>query len=210
MVQDTGVGMSEEVKARAFEPFFTTKKAKGTGLGLSLCATIISRMGGEVLLESTEGLGTTITLSLPASVEDAEAAAGPARRGRRRKAHGAVLVVDDDRTVLELLAEHLKEYGLEVRTTTSPLDALQLLEGERFDVVVTDLAMPDLSGFELAERVKTLSPSTPVILVTGWGIEVHAEDLRRAGIDVVLYKPFRREEVAGAVERFLHGAARRA
>jgi signal transduction histidine kinase/CheY-like chemotaxis protein len=192
-VADTGVGMAEAVRERAFEPFFTTKQEKGSGLGLSIVYGIVTRLGGEITVVSSPGVGSTFVLWLPtAGGRLAVAVGGPAAP---RTAPGArVLVVDDEAEVRSALADILLLEGHTPVACADGAHALRALEAEVFDAVLTDLGMPGLSGWDVARAAKQLQPTTPVVLVTGWGDSLDGADARRHGVDYVLPKPF---EIAG-------------
>jgi signal transduction histidine kinase len=183
-VTDTGFGMTEEVRRRCLEPFFSTKGQHGTGLGLAMVYGIIERHGGILDLESTLGTGTTFVISLPKR----EAAAQSGTHSFEqidRPLH--VLVVDDQPVLCTLLSEYLKNDCHTVVTVNSGTEALQCFAQERFDLVITDQAMPGITGEQLAMQIKTHFPNTPIILLTGFG-EV-SDQASADVIDLVLAKP---------------------
>ncbi|MGB4782602.1 response regulator, partial [Candidatus Methylomirabilis sp.] len=188
-VTDTGVGMSPAIQARLFEPFFTTKGVRGTGLGLSMVHGIVSRHHGEVTAQSAEGQGTTITLRLPVARAVAEVVP-PLLAPLLRHAPLKLLVIDDDPLLTQTLGELLRILGHEAAIATSGEEGLTRLAAERFDMVLTDLGMPEMSGWEVAQAVKARWPQLPVILVTGWGDTVEHDRLEGTGVDVVLAKPY--------------------
>ena len=188
-IDDTGVGMTEEVRQKLFDPFFTTKGPKGNGLGLSITYGIVSRHGGRVLVESELGRGSTFRLRFPKRPDLAVAAepapaAAPARVRRLR-----CLVVDDDEEVGGTLADLLTTHGHEVVMVSKSSDALTHVSQRPFDIVFTDLAMPDMSGWQLAKAVKTAAPDLPVVLITGFGVELSPEQCRANHVDAVMAKP---------------------
>jgi signal transduction histidine kinase len=170
-VSDTGIGMSSEVKQRAIEPFFTTKGPKGTGLGLSVAYGTMRRHGGDLRIDSVEGQGTTITLSLP--LVNQPVAGGPGGAYGPEDDGGdtmRLLVVDDDDRVRSVIAEMLAVDGHAVVQATGGREALALLEaGAMFDLVLTDHGMPEMTGLDLLREIKTRWPDLAVGLVTGWG-----------------------------------------
>jgi GAF domain-containing protein/CheY-like chemotaxis protein/anti-sigma regulatory factor (Ser/Thr protein kinase) len=204
-VIDDGIGMSDEVRRRIFEPFFTTKGPKGTGLGLAMVYGIVTRHGGTVDVESREGVGTTFTIRLP--VGRAEAAAGAGARGAGAPMGVRVLVVDDEQPVREALADMLRLAHHEVTVASQGFDGLEQFGKARYDLVLTDLAMPGMSGWQVAQAVKALRPEVPVVLVTGWGVELPAEQLRANGVDHVMTKPFRLDDVLAVVAGFVKSRA---
>jgi GAF domain-containing protein len=195
---DTGVGMSEDVRERIFDPFFTTKGAQGTGLGLSITYGILMRHHAQVSVDSAPGHGTTFRLSFAsgtvAAPVEAVAAPAPASAGQLR-----CLVVDDEEAVGAVLGDVLESSGHSVVVLTSPVEAVERVGRETFDVVFTDLAMPALSGWQVARAVKTASPATPVFLVTGFGVELSAEERIAHGVDLVLAKPLNIQSILDAV-----------
>jgi signal transduction histidine kinase/ActR/RegA family two-component response regulator len=195
-VTDTGLGMTEDVRARAFEPFFTTKPGRARGLGLSVIYGSLTRHGGGVDLESAPGRGTTLTLWLPLA---AVPPAPPAEPGAAGRLH--VLVVDDEPEVRDLLAELVGADGHRVTACASAAEALARLEAAGADLVITDLGMPGMSGLELAEAVRRRWPDLPVGMVTGWGETADRERSAAAGVLAVLGKPFQRPELRALLAR---------
>jgi len=200
-VRDTGVGMPDPIRRRAFEPFFTTKGAKGTGLGLSVVYGIVSRHGGEVLLESQEGVGTTVTLRLPATDRPATdpGRADPPAAARQ----GRIVVVDDEEVLAEALAELLRLQRHQVHAFTDPRRALEHLAREPADIVFTDLGMSEMSGWNVARRARELHPAVSIILVTGWGHAIDPAQVREGRVNAVVAKPFRVEDILQVVAELL-------
>jgi GAF domain-containing protein len=206
-VADTGVGMSEEVRRRIFEPFFSTKGPKGTGLGLAMVYGIVARHGGEVVVASREGQGSTFTIRLP--IGSGRAEPGTVPLALAANAGARVLVIDDEEHVREALADMLRLTHYEVVVASQGFEGLEHFRTAPFDLVMTDLAMPGMSGWQVAQAVKALRPGVPVVLVTGWGVELPGEQLRANGVDRVMTKPFRIEEVHAVTASFLSRPAQR-
>lgn len=185
-VEDTGTGMPPEVRARALAPFFTTKGAQGTGLGLATSYGIIRRHGGTLAIESQVGKGTTIDIRLP---QYSEQPVVPASPDTAPAAVLHVLVVDDEPLVREVLVSYLALDGHTAQTAANGREGLEAFQSGRFDVVLTDMAMPEISGEQLAAAVKAVAPGTPVILSTGFGDILAVQDARPEGVDVILTKP---------------------
>jgi signal transduction histidine kinase/CheY-like chemotaxis protein len=200
-VADDGVGMSDEVRPRALEPFFTTKGPHSTGLGLSVAHGVIQRHRGTLELRSAMGEGTVVTLRLPpaepASADDqAPVATAPPPSLK-------ILLIDDDARVRVALADALVALGHTVLQAPGGRDGLQQLEGgERVDVVITDLGMPGMNGWEVARGVKARWPDLPVGLVTGWamGNESTPEEVGR--VDFVIAKPYTLEGLHATLAPF--------
>ena len=187
-VTDSGVGMAPEVQAHCFEPFFTTKGAAGTGLGLAMSYGIVKRHLGEIRLTSTSGEGTTVTISLPAAKPSAVARRDPvADRNSVFPIH--VLLIDDDPDVRATIAEFLRLDGHHVHETDDPYRALRTLREGRFGAVITDRAMPQMSGDQVARQVKMLDPTMPVLMLTGFGEFMNAAEQRPEAVDILLAKP---------------------
>lgn len=213
-VTDNGQGIPDDVIGRIFDPYFTTKGERGTGLGLSVSHSIIRRHGGAMHAASqTSGpsRGTTFTLELPRFVDDTvqvSAAAATATAGAPGRA--TVLVVDDEENIREILAEMLMTADHEVLTAADGAEALHKLQNTpSVDVVFTDLGLPGMSGYEVAQEMKRLRPDLLVGLVTGWGATLDPEKARAHGVDLVISKPFRFEQVLGIVDEALLARARR-
>src|SRR2546426_706626 len=199
VVADTGIGMSESVRLKAHEPFFTTKGVKATGLGLSVAYGIVRSHGGELGLDSREGHGTTVTLTLPRAAVPPPTAppAAPPRTGALR-----LLLVDDEHEVREALAEMLQSHGHTVLTAAGADEALARFESEPdLDLVLTDLVMPGRTGWDVAAGVKARRPHVAVGLITGWGDTTDVDRARRALVDFVVEKPVTVEALQEAVAR---------
>ncbi len=168
-ISDSGIGMPPEVLARVTEPFFTTKRpGEGTGLGLAMARGFAEQSGGGLLVESTPGRGTTVTLWFTVSRLAASAAADPAASADSRPG-ARLLVVDDDAMVRMILTEELEAAGYAVLTAADGPAALALLDaGERVDLVVADLSMPGMDGVALVRNAQHRRPNLPAILLTGF------------------------------------------
>ena len=196
-VGDTGVGMSDEVRRRAHEPFFTTKGVKATGLGLSVAYGIARRHGGELTIASAEGGGTTVVVQLPPATRIRAPATTPARRRPLR-----ILLVDDEDEVRHALGEMLASEGHTVVMAGSGADALRRLEADdAIDVVLSDLVMPGMTGWELADAVKARHARLAVGVITGWGDLPDTDAAGRGAVDFVLAKPITLEILADALSR---------
>jgi signal transduction histidine kinase len=199
-VIDTGVGMDETTLSRAVEPFYSTKDVgKGTGLGLSMVHGLTSQLGGGFRLTSAPGEGTRVDLWLPVA---AEAAVRPRFRVGDEYVRNAqplsILLVDDEPLVRSATAEMLRDLGHSVVEAGSGSDALAKLQKLDVDILVTDYKMPRMDGAELANRVRELRPTLPLLLITGYtGAGGVGSDLPR------LDKPFRRTDLAEAIERVI-------
>ena len=204
-VGDTGTGMSEEVLAKAFEPFFTTKDVgEGTGLGLSQVYGIVRQSGGTVTISSELGHGTTAAIYLPRAAGTAVSDCPPAAANSPRPRHqgAAILVVDDDPDVRALVAAELESLGYAVTAADSGRQALKILaDGAQPDLLLVDYAMPELTGIEVARRVRIMRPGLRALFMTGFA---KADELERsADLARILRKPFTRFALEAAVEAAL-------
>jgi signal transduction histidine kinase len=200
-VGDTGAGMSAETRQRALEPFFTTKGPKGVGLGLSVTLGIVQRHRGEMDIESTEGRGTVVTLRIPRPGVTPPADTVPLTPSP--VAPLKILAVDDEPTVLEALADTLAEDGHGVVTAASGREALALLDGgERVDLVITDLGMPGMTGWELARALRTRQPDLPVGLISGWTSSADFSAEEASHVAFVIAKPYTLGAVRTALAPF--------
>jgi PAS domain S-box-containing protein len=187
-VADTGMGMSEEVRKKVFDPFFTTKGEEGTGLGLSVSHSIVERHGGDLKVDSRPGEGTTFTITLPIGMNPSGEAIPGGEPSIERK--GRILLVDNDPQVLSILGEMLKDAGHHVLPVPSGPEALRVFVPTGFDLVITNVGMPEMSGWDVAEQLRARDPNVPVIFITGWGLQEEDQArCRRLGISALLFKP---------------------
>jgi signal transduction histidine kinase/ActR/RegA family two-component response regulator len=208
-VVDSGVGMDEETRRRCLEPFFTTKGERGTGLGLAMVYGVTRRHNADIEMESAIGQGTTVRLRFPVAVSNATEpqSAQPQPMPRRLR----ILSVDDDPLLIKSLRDALEADGHAVVTASGGQEGIDVFraaeEGdEHFAVVITDLGMPYVDGRKVASAIKRDSPSTPVILLTGWGQRLVAEGDIPPNVDRVLNKPPKLRELRAALAE-LAGAA---
>ena len=208
-VADTGTGMPEAVRKRVFDPFFTTKGEAGTGLGLSVSYSIVKRHSGEMRVDSVLGRGTMFTIVLPMAVASStEAALDADTPGGRR---GRILLVDNDAQVLAILTEMLKEAGHDVIAVSSGAAAMDVFRPGSFDVVLTNIGMVGMTGWEVAQRIRAHDRNIPVAFITGWGLhEEDQERCRHLGIHHVLFKPVGPGELHRTIQSTLAEHAARA
>jgi PAS domain S-box-containing protein len=202
VIEDTGCGMPPDVLERIFDPFFTTKgPGEGTGLGLSVVHGIVKAHDGTITVDSRVGEGTVFRIYFPALLERQ-----PTRAGQRPTAVSGqgehVLCVDDEPALVELLRDQLQTLGYRVTAYVSPLEALSdfLARPLDFDVVLTDLTMPGMSGADLAERILKVRPDLPIVMATGYGHVMTEERVRELGVRPLLYKPFSMSVLADAIQ----------
>lgn len=203
-VSDTGEGMDEETLVKAVEPFFSTKGiGKGTGLGLSMVHGLASQLGGAMSITSKRGFGTMVELLLPTADEEDGIPEGQALAAKASGGGaGIVLLVDDEEAVRASTAELLADLGYEVVEASSAQQALEWLDKQKVDLVVTDHLMPGMTGTDLARHLKRRIPPVPALVVSGYAeLEAISPDLPR------LSKPFRRHELAACLESLKEAAA---
>jgi PAS domain S-box-containing protein len=213
-VADTGAGMSEETRSRCLEPFFTTKGERGTGLGLAMVYGMLQRHGGRIEIDSVPGAGTTMRLVFPLRLRaPAEAPAAASQMGETRRPSRPlrILLVDDDPLILSSLEDTLRADGHAVTVAEGGAAGIEAYHaaaarGERFAAVITDLGMPHVDGRKVAANIKSAALPAPVILLTGWGQRILAEDSKPPGVDRVLSKPPRVSELRGALAELTSGS----
>jgi len=204
-ISDTGQGMDADTSARIFEPFFTTKKTgKGTGLGLSQVYGFATQSGGDVVVESEEGKGTTVTILLPCSESGVVAAKEDGQAPLPEQSPAEILVVEDNEEVGHFAETLLSELGHSVTLATSGEEALELTRKRDFDVVFSDVVMPGMGGLRLAEQLAEEKPELPVILATGYSQEIAQSG---SGGRPVLLKPYRLATLSQALVDAMHGSA---
>jgi CheY-like chemotaxis protein len=203
-VTDTGSGIPEEIRDKIFDPFFTTKEAgRGTGLGLSTCHGIVKQAGGHIGLYSEIGLGTTMKVYLPAV---REAATTPAAHVAEQPTtgHERILLVEDDSALRALTARMLSTQGYQVLRAAGATEALRLLEQhDAIDLLVTDMVLPEMSGKEVAERVKRLRPGIKVLYVSGYPGDVALGRFEPDEDAHFLQKPFTIKSLGAKVREVL-------
>ena len=202
-VSDTGVGMDPETRRRCLEPFFTTKGERGTGMGLAMVYGMAQRHRAELEIDSAPGKGTTVRVLFPAASQSVDETGRQLALGMPMQPL-RILIVDDDPLIIESLRETLRGDGHRVTAAEggqAGIDAFEAARarGEPFELVITDLGMPYVDGRRVSATIKTASPNTPVVLLTGWGQRLTAENQVPAHVDRVLNKPPRLRELRAAL-----------
>ena len=203
-VSDNGCGMTKGIMDRIFDPFFTTKeKGEGSGMGLSVVHGIVKSHGGSIHVYSEPRKGTTFNIFLP--VIDIISKQKKPEKKNIPEGSERVLLVDDEEVLVNLGRQSLENLGYHVTTQTSSLEALDIFR-ERpmdFDIIITDLTMPNLTGDKLAIKLLEIRKDIPIILCTGFSEKMNKEIARRIGIRAFLQKPFIRSEIAEAIRSAL-------
>ncbi len=203
-VKDTGHGIPPKVRQRIFEPYFTTKKqGEGTGLGLAVVHGIVKSHGGTITVESEVDKGSTFCIYLPVVHEEAHAeitTVKSALTGNER-----ILWVDDELEMATMISQMLQRLGYKVVVSTSSTEALDMFKADpgRFDLVITDMAMPKMTGMELASELLSIRPEVPIILCSGFAETMTEERAKSIGIRDFIVKPIRKSEIAAAIRRVL-------
>ena len=203
-VKDTGIGMEPVVRERIFEPFFTTKSVgEGRGMGLAVVHGIVKSCEGSIEVHSEPGKGSSFHLFFPKiekKTKSGPAAFIPALKGKER-----ILFVDDDEEIADMGKEVLEGYGYRVESKTCSEEALEAFRDrpDKFDLIITDMIMPKMTGEELAEESVRIRPDIPIILCTGYDEEIYKERAREIGIKEVITKPVSKGDLANAIKKAL-------
>jgi two-component system cell cycle sensor histidine kinase/response regulator CckA len=204
-VRDTGTGISKENLGRVFDPFFSTKAEPGAGLSLSSGRKIIEDCGGQILVDSVEGQGTTFTVLFPLAEEPPEPTNDLPERDSGERL--TILVIDDMEAITDLMKSALTADGHAVLTALSGEEGIELFKDNPPDVVICDLGMPGMNGWEVGKRISAICqeqgvPKTPFILLTGWpGQETETEKMAESGVDFVVGKPLRIRNIREVVQK---------
>jgi len=207
-ISDTGFGMDRAVMARIFEPYFTTKdKSEGTGMGLALTHGIVKEHGGHISVSSEPGKGTVFTICLPVIVIDS---VGPAAVSHEALRGGSerILFVDDEEGIAQMEKQILENLGYHVTAMNNSMDALQLFIAgpDDFDLIVTDMTMPQMTGAELARKVLSIRPDMPIILCTGFSELINEPKAKAMGIREYVMKPIVTREIVSVIRKLLDEA----
>ncbi|MCF6249166.1 MAG: ATP-binding protein, partial [Desulfobacula sp.] len=206
-IKDTGCGIRADLVEKIFDPYFTTKaKDKGTGLGLSVVLGIVSKCDGAITIDTQEGKGTAFHVFFPEFFPhiEQETALEPLILGNNEH----ILFVDDETFQIEMTQDLLEQLGYQVTTCPESLRALELFieKKDEFDLVITDMVMPIMTGKTLASKILDIRPDIPVILSTGYSDDIDNKDLQRIGIAQCLMKPFGMADLGKAIHSAIHSA----
>lgn len=205
-VRDTGCGIEKSVMERIFEPYFTTQdKGEGTGLGLAVVHGIVTSIGGEISVESNPGKGTAFHVFFP--VFEGEPLPEVQNNSSLSTGSERILIVDDEKMIVDTLQLMLERLGYHVTVRTSSVEALEAFRADpaRFDLVITDQTMPNMTGVKLSEELLKIVPGIKIILCTGFGAQVNENKALTSGIDAFIMKPIVMKEMAQTIRDVLDG-----
>ena len=204
-VSDTGVGMDGDVLQKIFEPYYTTKDVgEGTGLGLSVVHGIVANHHGYIFVESELGIGTTFQIYIPAvESRPEEEAGGENVTPGSPQSSGRVLFVDDEEALVDIARKAFPKYGYSIAAFRDPGEALKefLLEPERYDLAITDMTMPTMTGIELTRALLAIRPDLPVFLCTGYSELITREDAEKQGVSTFIEKPYTTVELIEIINK---------
>ena len=196
-IGDDGIGMDEETKNKMFYPFFTTKEEKGSGMGLAVVYGVLFRHQAEISVVSSLGKGAEFTFKFAPAKETGTTKVS--QQIEKDFSKLLTLLVDDDASLLDVVGDMIEYLGHDYRKVIGGRLALEILEKEKFDLVITDLGMPEVGGWEVAQFCREKRPGTPVILISGWGAQIDNDEAMRK-VDAVLAKPFRLDELEETIK----------
>ncbi len=203
-VSDTGPGINPEIIGRIFDPYFTTKEfGKGSGLGLAVVHGVVKSHNGAITIDSEPGKGTDFIILFPVIDEKPEVEAKPSDEAP--PGYETILFVDDEQAIVNMTAQVLERLGYKVKTETNPIAALELFQSkpDDFDLVITDMTMPRMTGVKLSEKLKAVRPDIPVILATGHSSLIDEGKAKKMGIDAYVMKPILKSDIAMAIRTVL-------
>lgn len=217
-VQDNGEGIAQHQLSRLCDAFYTTRPDRQMGLGLHLVQTVLVRHGGRLEIDSEPGQGSTFALIFPRAAHGPAEPPPPPRidlarksgemaalEPARPKTRGgrSILLIDDQADLVQVLRTMLEAKGFAVDTAFNGKDGVALVESTKYNLVLTDLGMPDISGWEVARKVRELQPKTPIVLMTGWAADIDPDRLSEHQVDALLPKPFRTDQLLETIEKAL-------
>lgn len=208
-VSDTGCGISEQYIDKIFDPYFTTNKnGTGTGLGLSVVHGIVKDHSGHITVYSEPGKGTTFQVYFPSAEQERSRDISTGQAGKELPAGTeSILLVEDEKPIIDMQQQILETLGYQVTSRTSSVEALEVFRANpyKFDLLVTDITMPNMTGDGLALKVKEIRPDIPVILCTGFSEKINDQQRKDLGIEDFLMKPVTKKDMAEAVRKVLDG-----
>jgi PAS domain S-box-containing protein len=207
MISDKGPGIDPEIIDRIFDPYFTTKDVgKGSGMGLAVVQGLIQNHNGAIIVDSNPGEGSTFTILFPLVDKELEMEVGTF--GEIPDGSETILFIDDEKSIANMVGKILKRLGYEVVTKTNPVEAVELIQAkpDHFDLVITDMTMPQMSGVKLSAKLKDMRSDIPVIICTGHSSLIDEEKAKQLGIDAYVMKPIVKREIAKTIRKVLDEA----
>lgn len=204
IIRDNGPGIDPLIINRIFDPYFTTKEVgKGSGMGLAVVQGIVNNMNGGIRVDSTPGQGTSFTILFETAPESPEVATDTGKSPSTGK--GRILFVDDEELIVRMTCQILKRMGYRVEAKTSPTEALELFRSQpdQFDIVLTDMAMPQMTGATLSEKILAVRPDMPIIICTGYSDSVDEDKAKALGIAGFVLKPIQARELGKVIQNVL-------
>jgi signal transduction histidine kinase/CheY-like chemotaxis protein len=200
-LKDNGIGMNDEVRKKLFDPFFSSKPEKGNGLGLAVAHSIILQHNGKITVESKEGKETTFIIRMPISkAKEKKEETGKTEPPMEKV---SVLLIEDNEDLQGVLAEMLADEGYEVNAANSGTEGISLLKVEKYDLIISDLGISGMTGWDFAAQAKEINPKIPVILVSEWGDQILTKEAKDLEVELILSKPIKRENLKKAIDRAL-------
>ncbi len=194
-VSDTGKGMTEDVRKKVFDPFFTTRRPMGTGLGMSICYGMIKRHGGKIEVKSEVGKGSTFTIQFPIAAKGDSSVKSPKPEHEIKSRGLNILVVDDEEAICDILEKFLSNDGHIVKTVDNGAEAIILTKGSSYDLVLCDMAMPDVFGYDVIKALNELERRPKIGIITGWSEKLKPIEDETFKVDFILKKPFDFSEI---------------
>ena len=203
-VKDTGSGISPKIMDKIFEPYFTTKGVgEGTGLGLAVVHGIVKDHSGDITIDSEVGKGTTFHVFMP--VVEVELPLETKTHNDIPGGNEHILLVDDEKEIVDMIRTMLEKLGYKITTQTSSIEALEVFRNdpEKYDLVITDMTMPGMTGKDLAQKLMDIRPEIPIILCTGFSDQIDEQSARDLGIELFIMKPIMISKIAQAIRDIL-------
>lgn len=205
-IADNGIGIEDDIKDKIFDPFFSTKGVKRSGLGMSLSYSIMARHDGEILVESYVGKGTTMHLKMPLFEEEIEVC-DEEETGVAESHSANILIIEDEDVILDMMKILLESRGHNVSVSVDSSVGIEMYENNLYDIVLCDLAMPKLNGWQVSKFIKEYDTvrkrtKTPVVLITGYELDADNIDYKKEGVDFILNKPIEFEKLYEIIRNY--------